>query len=768
MHPIPRSRPLRLLCLLALAVTPWLAAPSATGTAAAAAPASPPVTIPAFAQWSAGSTPYGFTARSRIVVDSAATRHLNGTARQFAADLRELTGRTVTVTAGPRSSARKGDIFLTLASGRPAEGYQLDSSRVLTITGSTSDGVFYGTRSVLQLLHPSRTIPGGTATDAPVTAERSLMIDMAREFYSMSWLKDRVREMAYLKLNTLHLHLTDDQNFRIESDSHPELVSAQHYSKAQIRNLVKFAARHHIDVIPEIDLPGHMSRATAAHPELQLKAADGTVEKGALDLSKPAAYDLTRDLLEEYLPFFPGKDFHLGADEWVPESRIGNFPQLDAYATAHWGQGAKARDVMYAYLDWADEIVRSHGKTMRIWNDQLFPGYQIALDSQIIVDHWTHKTGFKTPQELLADGHKLVNSNWQKLYYSPLYIHSDPAAIYEKFTVSSFMGDQTATPVSGTQYSIWGEVPAGLENENQIAYGTHNSLRSFTQLAWGSQKPVATYDEFVAAINQVGWAPGYAGTDQPWDGVPKATTTMTTDPGHPASNVVDGRIGTSMRASAPSSGSVLKLDLGKPGPLGAVTLRAGAPLDCAVLERSVDGKTWTGIGTVTGQSLVQALVPDSPQARYVRLRITCNKAGALSIAEFRATPQGSAAGALSSSLPAYDGHPLANAVDSDPATFFWGGRSPEQDDYLAIDLGTAKPVSTVKLLMGVPSAPTDYLAHFALETSSDGVTWQQIGEYTDQSEVQATAPAGTTARYVRCRVTAGQGSWMALREFSVQ
>ena len=143
------------------------------------------------------------------------------------------------------AAAQPGDIELALGApdrklGR--EGYRLEVGPVLRIEARTAAGAFYGTRSVVQLLRRKRSIPAGTARDWPRYPERGLMLDNGRRYFSPRWLRARIRELAYLKLNQLHLHFSDDQGFRIASRSHPEIVSDRHLTKRQVRSLVALRA----------------------------------------------------------------------------------------------------------------------------------------------------------------------------------------------------------------------------------------------------------------------------------------------------------------------------------------------------------------------------------------------------------------------------------------------------------------------------------------------------------------------------------------------
>ena len=142
------------------------------------------------------------------------------------------------------------------------------------------------------------------------------MVDIGRKYFTGDWLREHVKELAYLKMNYLHLHLSDNQGFRLECTTHPEYMSAQHYSKQEFTDLIALAAKYHIKIVPEIDMPGHMNAILAKHPDLQL---DSSRQPRPLlpDLSKPGAYTLISDLINEFLPLFPGRYWHIGADEYV-------------------------------------------------------------------------------------------------------------------------------------------------------------------------------------------------------------------------------------------------------------------------------------------------------------------------------------------------------------------------------------------------------------------------------------------------------------------
>ncbi len=482
-----------------------------------------PETIPALREWVGRDTQaeeregeYTFSSTSRLFLEPAYAERLRSIGAVLTTDLRLLTSLDVPVVKSEDiHTARTGDIILTLDTGDTelgTEGYRMNVTDRITVSAPNEHGVFNGTRTLLQLLKQGWTLRRGAARDWPDHPERSLMIDVGRKYFSLSWLKSHVRELAYLKYNYFHIHLSDTYGFRLESERHPEIVSPQHYSKDEMRELIELARMYHITIVPEIDMPGHMDAILKFHPELQLTSSKGVVKVGDIDLTQDASYQLMRDLLEEFLPLFPGPYWHIGADEYIRREDYADFPTLLAYARQHYGPEASARDTYLGFVNWANEIVKGHGKTTRAWSDGLYGGKAVQVATDIIYEHWL-KDGL-TPQEIIDRGLIIMNSNADHLYYVPGLDWQAPAdIIYEVFEPHIFHDQAAIAPLHqrnlGAKLHIWCDYPE-IETENQIAEGITHSLRSLSQKNWGSARLVADYNNFLPIIVRIGHAPGYA------------------------------------------------------------------------------------------------------------------------------------------------------------------------------------------------------------------------------------------------------------------
>ncbi|MCZ4122596.1 family 20 glycosylhydrolase [Streptomyces sp. H39-S7] len=605
--------------LLALAV-PLAQAPAHAADAM-------PRTIPALQQWTAGTGSYTFGPASRVITDSVHSSALGTTGQVFADDLTQLAGRTVSHTSGPASDVRPGDLFLTLGSTDTAlgtEGYALTVAPSVTVRARTDAGAFYGTRTVLQLLKQSPTIAAGSARDWPAKPERGLMVDVGRKFFTLPWLQGQIRDLAYLKMNYFHLHVSDTYGFRLESVSHPEITSAEHYTKQQITDLIALGARYHVTVVPEIDMPGHMNTTLAAHPELRLTNSAGTASNQYIDLSNPAAYRLIKDLITEYLPLFPAEYWHLGADEYV--TNYANYPQLLSYARDHYGADATAKDAYYGFINWADSLVRAGGKTMRMWNDGIKPGDgTITPNADITVDYF-NVYGL-TPQQLIEAGHTVQNASWNPTYYVFGGGRPNTQYMYETWNPDIFQGGSTIAAPSrnrGSKLHVWCDHP-DAETEERTAAGIMTPMRALAQRTWGSPLLVPTLAEFQPIATAIGRPPGWPTDTAAGDlalGRP-VTVSSTEAPALAAESAVDGSYG-SRWSSAFADPQWLTIDLGGSQAVDRVKLTWEAAYATAFqIQLSDDGATWNTVYSTTSASGgTQNLTGLNGSGRFLRVNLT--------------------------------------------------------------------------------------------------------------------------------------------------
>nr|WP_079075195.1 glycoside hydrolase family 20 protein [Streptomyces atriruber] len=480
-----------------------------------------PATIPAVREHTAARGPGWRPAegKGRVVVGDGGL-----------ADEGRLLADELKLKYGGEAEPREGDVELVLTddgdgdtgkdrkdkSKGGAESYTLTvKGRQVRIAAPAEVGVFYGTRTLKQEVSGGRTAPEGVVRDRPAKPRRGFMIDIARKHFDLKWLEDRIRELGDLKYNQLGLHFSDDQAFRIESDSHPEIVSSDHLTKDQVRRLLKLAESRHITVVPEIDSPGHLGAVTRQHPSLQLRDTRGVATRGAVDISKPAAAEIVDDLLKEYAELFPGAYWHLGADEYralTVKNPEASYPQLAAAARERYGADGRVQDLATGWLNDRADTVRPFDKKLKAWNDGFFPGGSTQAADDLEVAYWTGKEiGAREPDEYLRAGRKVVNYNDEYLYYvlgqPNTFRYPTGQRIYESWTPLVLRGTRPVSEryddqILGGTFAVWCDL-AGSQSQEQVAEGIRMPLRATVQKLWDPRKPTLAWNDFVKLADTV-------------------------------------------------------------------------------------------------------------------------------------------------------------------------------------------------------------------------------------------------------------------------
>lgn len=275
------------------------------------------------------------------------------------------------------------------------EAYRLTvTPSEIRITGGSAAGVFYGTQTLRQLIDENGDLPCVTVEDEPRFAHRGLMLDPARHFLPVTDLKRFIDAMALYKFNVLHLHLTDDQGWRVEIGKYPRLTEIGsvrtetdgdgiphrgYYTQAELRELAAYAAERHVEIVPEFDIPGHSVAAVASYPWLSCQTIDTLQVRTTAGVSPDllcAGNDFTvafvRDVVREIAAVFPSPRFHIGGDE-APLDRWAQCPKCQARKTA---LGLKTdAELMGWLLGQVSETLEEAGKKPMIWYETNVPRY---------------------------------------------------------------------------------------------------------------------------------------------------------------------------------------------------------------------------------------------------------------------------------------------------------------------------------------------------------------------------------------------------------
>jgi hexosaminidase len=421
---------------------------------------------------------------TRVAI-SPANSELELTARQIA-DAFALRGGGVIST----KDAKEGDglISLSLENDMDAgtEGYELEvAPEGASIRAGSAAGLFYGAQTFLQLAPVGgnlREIQACTIRDAPRFGWRGAMLDVARHFFRLEDVKRYIDLLAHYKMNRLHLHLTDDQGWRIEIKSWNQLSTiggssavgggaGGYYTQEEYAELVNYAAERHITIVPEIDMPGHTNAALASYPELNCDNVSPPLYTGTevgfstLCTDKELTYKFVDDVIRELAALTPGPYIHIGGDE--------------ARATRG--------DDYIRFVERVQAIVRAHGKQMVGWEEIA----QARLLPTTLVQQWTGDFAARAPDQ----GAALILSPASLSYLDMKYDETTPLGLdwagmidVEKsysWEPSQVLEDAGEEDIAGVEAPLWSET---IVTRQDLEYMAFPRLLGIAEIGWSPAK----------------------------------------------------------------------------------------------------------------------------------------------------------------------------------------------------------------------------------------------------------------------------------------
>ncbi|MGA8432518.1 MAG: family 20 glycosylhydrolase [Candidatus Sulfotelmatobacter sp.] len=365
-----------------------------------------------------------------------------------------------------RGGAENGSAKLTIHAQHKRESTQKlgeDESYELTVSQTGAElsapnslGVLHGLHTFLQLEQPTTAgfaVPVVTIKDSPRFAWRGLMIDVCRHFIPLDVLKRNVDGMAAVKMNVLHLHLSDHEGFRIESKKFPKLQedgsNGSYYTQAEMREFIAYARDRGIRVLPEFDVPGHSRSWLVGYPELASAPGPYSLVSNVdpvMDPTQEATYKFLDKFIEEMARLFPDDYFHIGGDEVDGKQWDAN-PKIQNFIHSH---GMKNNQDLQAYFNQRlQKIVSKHHKIMIGWDEVLHPD----LPKSIVVQSW------RGPQSLAAAAKQGYSSLLSSGYYLDLIW---PASRH--YAVDPISGDaaglspEEKSKILGGEACMWAEL----------------------------------------------------------------------------------------------------------------------------------------------------------------------------------------------------------------------------------------------------------------------------------------------------------------------
>lgn len=370
------------------------------------------------------------------------------------------------------------------------EAYEIRIGRdSLVLFSRNPEAAFRGLQTLKQIFtvspndslaaYPVWPVPGGRIRDYPAFSYRGTMLDVSRHFFSVAEVKRYIELLAYYKINYLHLHLSDDQGWRIEIKSWPDLAQVGgktevgggpggYYTQAEFAELVAFAKAHHIEIIPEIDMPGHTNAASVAYPILNgakkpARPYHGTrVGFSTLDTRKDTVYQFIDDVVRELSAISPSPYFHIGGDE--------------SHVT---------RDEDYRYfVERVQDILHKHGKRMVGWDEIA----TADIDSTAIAQYWNREANARLA---VSKNMKVLLSPAKKAYldmkYDSLSKHGldwaghIPLDSAYQWSPESYAKGVPLTQILGLEAPLWSET---ISDSAELEYLAFPRIIAYAELAW--------------------------------------------------------------------------------------------------------------------------------------------------------------------------------------------------------------------------------------------------------------------------------------------
>ena len=393
------------------------------------------------------------------------------------------------------------------------------TTKEIAISGSTPAAVYYGIMTLDQLclgdvcVTRQKQIAPIEIDDAPRFGFRALMLDPARHFIPVNDVKFFIDQMVRYKYNVLQIHLTDDQGWRIQIKKHPKLASKDSYTQEELAELVRYAAQRHVEIIPELDIPGHTVAALAVYPELGCTHTDslpkivGKTTELMLCANQDKVYSVYKDVLAEVASIFPSPFIHLGGDEAVIEK---NWTQCKRCTAMMKDLGyTKASQLMIPFFERMLGFVRENDKKAVLWcelDNIRMPAkeYLFPYPKDVTLVSWRHGLTPLCLQLTQQHGHPIIMAPGEYTYLDYPQWNGDfpefnnwgmPVTSLEtsyKFDPGYGKAIEDQKHILGVMGTLWAEA---IQNINRVMYMTYPRGLALAEAGW-TQMENRSWDSF--------------------------------------------------------------------------------------------------------------------------------------------------------------------------------------------------------------------------------------------------------------------------------
>lgn len=419
-------------------------------------------------------------------------------------------------------------IVFTKAKDLQPEAYELNiTPQQIVIKANDAAGYFYGVQSILQLLTEDNTtstsdskwlVPSVAIKDQPKFGWRAYMLDEGRYFQGEEFVKLMLDQMALLKMNIFHWHLTEDGGWRIEIKKYPKLteIGSQRsdseietwksgklmgkphggfYTQEQIKNIVAYAAERHITIVPEFEMPGHASAAIASYTWLGTAGKDIEVpvvfgrHYDNYDVTKPEVLQFTKDVLTELFELFPSEVIHIGGDEvgykvWEESKHVQKYMKANGINTS--------ADLQIGFINDISKFIEQNGRRMMGWNEimgkNIHQGFEEKKDDKeaetelaknVVVHFW--KGSLELATEAAKKGYGIVNSLHSETYLDYSYEDISLKRAYGFNPIPEGLDEEYHKNIYGLGCQMWTEWTPTIDD---VTYQTFPRIAAYAEVGW--------------------------------------------------------------------------------------------------------------------------------------------------------------------------------------------------------------------------------------------------------------------------------------------
>ena len=437
----------------------------------------------------------------------------------FIADMQRIASLSLTAdnTANLSSTTNKRGIKVEEDTTLSSEAYTLtiEKNKIL-VKASDMQGAAHGLTSLQQLVITAKDdkLPILNIQDKPIFGYRGLMLDCSRHFWTVDELKETINHIAFFKLNTLHLHLTDNQGWRMAMDKYPELteagtyyanypeLSGKYYTKEDLKEVVRYATSKGVEIIPEIDMPGHATALLAALPELSCKGGKfetypeeskwserKRTDENMVCIGNPKVYKFAEDVINTLTEIFPSKYIHFGGDE-VPTKIWEKCPKCQALYKKEGMK--KAGEIQDYFTRKMSELIQSRGKIMIGW-DEIDERHAATPNDLLAI--W-RENGIKQQQAAFERGVPMIMCPQHGCYYDWGYAGNSTRKVYEWNPLPETATTEQRALVKGGQAALWTE---RIATQDRVEWMLFPRICALAEVLW-TKPENKNWDDFYQRI----------------------------------------------------------------------------------------------------------------------------------------------------------------------------------------------------------------------------------------------------------------------------